>query len=425
MCVYIAAEVAKGLDHAHRRRDEQMRPLGIVHRDVSPQNVLLSREGEVKVTDFGIAKARDCSSQRRRARPRRLDEASGAQLQGKYSYMSPEQARGEAVDARSDLFSLGTVLYEMLAGVNPFRAPTTFETLRRVKAGEYPPVELVRQDLPSGLGALFERALSPTPEKRFADAGRMYESLLAYLYASGDRFGADDLSTFVSRFRDRVSARPPELSQVVVAEDTSEPIEITPVEIPSQPQASPIAFRAPQLLGRHFARSRARRAARGHRARLAARRLGGRHPGGATPARARHRGSLRGLHARRRIAPRRRALRSRRGRRPRHRDRGALRPGRPATHGRSGREQARSARNARSSPLRGRPRRTRSPLATRRAQARRTVERAARRSAGDGAAARAELRRFGLRGAQHPRSLPLRSLGRRPQEIGKSRPASW
>jgi serine/threonine protein kinase/tetratricopeptide (TPR) repeat protein len=247
MCVYIAAEVAKGLDHAHRRRDEQMRPLGIVHRDVSPQNILVSWEGEVKVTDFGIAKARDTLDPSRESVAPKSGEAQGAQLQGKYSYMSPEQARGEAVDARSDLFSLGAVLYEMLTGVNPFRAPTTVETLRRVKAGEFPPIEVLRQDLPSGLTTLLERALASTPDKRFADASRMYESLLAYLYASGDRFGSGDLSNFVGRFRDRSSGRPPELAQVVVAEETSEPAEATPVEIPSQPPTSPILSEPPSL----------------------------------------------------------------------------------------------------------------------------------------------------------------------------------
>src|SRR6185503_6660276 len=105
LAVYVAAEVAKGLDHAHRRRDEQLRPLGIVHRDVSPQNVLLSWEGEVKVADFGIAKARhDLETQSSVGRP--------TELKGKYSYMSPEQASGEEVGPPSDLFSLGTLLYE-------------------------------------------------------------------------------------------------------------------------------------------------------------------------------------------------------------------------------------------------------------------------------------------------------------------------
>src|SRR5688572_30036139 len=122
LAVYVAAEVAKGLDHAHRRRDEEGQPLNIVHLDVSPQNVLLSVEGEVKVTDFGIAKARGALE------PSGVEDTRQRQLQGKFGYMSPEHVAGEAVDSRADLFSLGTVLYEMLVGVNPFTAPTSFET---------------------------------------------------------------------------------------------------------------------------------------------------------------------------------------------------------------------------------------------------------------------------------------------------------
>src|SRR5580692_9010930 len=193
--VYVASEVAKGLDHAHRRRDEQMRPLGIVHRDVSPQNVLLSFEGEVKVTDFGIAKARGALDQG-------VEDTRSRKLQGKFGYMSPEQARGESVDARSDLFSVGTLLYECVAGVNPFTAPTTFETLRRVQACEYPPVELLRPDAPPELTALLKTAMARDATDRYADAGRMYEALLAFLYAQGSRYGAHDLAELLARFRE-------------------------------------------------------------------------------------------------------------------------------------------------------------------------------------------------------------------------------
>ena len=203
MGVYIAAEVAKGLDHAHRRRDEQMRPLGIVHCDVSPQNVLLSLEGEVKVTDFGIAKAKGA------AFANEGEDTRSRQLQGKFGYMSPEQAKGQGVDARSDLFSLGIVLYECLAAVNPFSAPTTFETLRRVQACEYPPVELLRPDVPAELVVLLKQAMARTPAERFPDAGRMYEALLAFLYAHGRRYSAHDLSEFLARFRATDDAQAP------------------------------------------------------------------------------------------------------------------------------------------------------------------------------------------------------------------------
>jgi eukaryotic-like serine/threonine-protein kinase len=229
MCVFTAAEVAKGLDHAHRRRDDQMRPLGIVHRDVSPQNVLLSLEGEVKVTDFGIAKARGALE------PKVNEDTRSRQLHGKFGYMSPEQARGEPVDARSDLFSLGVVLYECVAGVNPFSAPTTFETLRRVQACEYPPVELLRSDVPVELVTILKQAMAKEPGERFADAGRMYESLLAFLYAHGRRYSANDLAEFLTSFRvqeDHQSASQMADRLVEAEVVTHAPMERTPIEGP-------------------------------------------------------------------------------------------------------------------------------------------------------------------------------------------------
>jgi serine/threonine protein kinase/tetratricopeptide (TPR) repeat protein len=222
MAVYVAAEVAKGLDHAHRRRDEQNQPLNIVHLDVSPQNVLLSLEGEVKVTDFGIAKAVGVLE------PTGIEDTRARQLKGKFGYMSPEHAEGEPVDARSDLFSLGTVLYEMLAGVNPFSAPTSFETLRRVSTVEYPPVELLRPDTPPELVALLKMAMAPKKADRFADAGRMYEALLAFLYSQGRRFSAHDLADFMARFRSPDETGP----HVVLDAEGAPSQERTPVEVP-------------------------------------------------------------------------------------------------------------------------------------------------------------------------------------------------
>jgi serine/threonine protein kinase/tetratricopeptide (TPR) repeat protein len=224
MAVYVAAEVAKGLDHAHRRRDEQNQPLNIVHLDVSPQNVLLSLEGEVKVTDFGIAKAVGVLE------PTGIEDTRARQLKGKFGYMSPEHAEGEAVDGRSDLFSLGTVLYEMLAGVNPFSAPTSFETLRRVSMVEYPPVELLRPDVPPELVALLKTAMAPKQPDRFADAGRMYEALLAFLYSQGRRFSAHDLAHFLGDFRSKDETGP----HVVLDAEGVPSQERTPVEIPGQ-----------------------------------------------------------------------------------------------------------------------------------------------------------------------------------------------
>jgi serine/threonine protein kinase/tetratricopeptide (TPR) repeat protein len=229
MAVYVASEVAKGLDHAHRRRDEGMRPLGIVHRDISPQNVLLSFEGEVKVTDFGVAKARGALD---KDAP---EDTRARRLQGKFGYMSPEQSRGESVDARSDLFSLGVVTYECVAGVNPFGAPTTFETLRRVQACEYPPLALLRPDAPPELVAILESAMAKSPADRHPDAARLYETLLAFLHAQASRYGANDLAEFVSRFRDAgEGAGPGAASQAIFATEGGNPrSEWTPVEVSS------------------------------------------------------------------------------------------------------------------------------------------------------------------------------------------------
>lgn len=235
LAVYVAAEVAKGLDHAHRRRDEQNQPLNIVHLDVSPQNVLLSLEGEVKVTDFGIAKARGVLE------PTGMEDTRARQLQGKFGYMSPEHASGENVDARSDLFSLGTVLYEMVTGVNPFSAPTSFETLRRVVAVEYPPVELLRADAPPELVTLLKTAMASEPEDRFQDAGRMYEALLAFLYAQGRRFSAHDLADFLQRFREPEAASP----RLVLEADGASAHERTPVEVPASRKGHASSQRIP------------------------------------------------------------------------------------------------------------------------------------------------------------------------------------
>jgi tetratricopeptide (TPR) repeat protein len=223
MAVFVAAEVAKALDHAHRRRDEQSKPLGIVHRDISPQNVLVSWEGEVKVTDFGIAKAIDSIVDESK------DQEAG-RVRGKLAYMSPEQSRAQAVDGRSDIFSLGIVLYEMITGQNPFTAPTAFETLRRVQASEYPPIELVRPDAQKAICDIAKRMLARDPKDRFPDAGRLHDELLGYFFAAAARFGANDLAEFLAPFHEATTG--PELAASVFEEEHVAANERTPVEVP-------------------------------------------------------------------------------------------------------------------------------------------------------------------------------------------------
>jgi tetratricopeptide (TPR) repeat protein/tRNA A-37 threonylcarbamoyl transferase component Bud32 len=191
LAVYVTAEVCKGLDYAHRRRGPDLAPLNIVHRDISPHNVLVSFEGEVKITDFGIARAKHL-----------VAEPTGSAVQGKFSYMSPEQARGEEVDGRTDVFSLGVVLYELVTGVNPFRDATGAKTLERVQRGQAIPICEVKADAPVELRRIIETSIAPDAAKRYLNAGRFHEDLIGFLYTSGLRVGAHDLAQFVQAMRD-------------------------------------------------------------------------------------------------------------------------------------------------------------------------------------------------------------------------------
>ena len=190
LATYVAAEVAKGLDHAHRRRGEGGQPMGLVHRDVSPQNILLSWEGEVKVTDFGIAKARDSFDVN-------SDDSRVQLLRGKYSYMSPEQCRGKDVGQDTDLYALGVVLYELLAGHNPFRAKLPLETMQRVCQAKAPPLDQVVPGIDPALAAVVQRAMAPRPAERFGDAAQMHEALLRVAIAGQGRFGPSELAEFL------------------------------------------------------------------------------------------------------------------------------------------------------------------------------------------------------------------------------------
>ncbi|HXX70344.1 MAG TPA: serine/threonine-protein kinase [Polyangiaceae bacterium] len=174
LATYVMREALRGLDYAHRRVDDAGKPLGIVHRDVSPSNLLISFEGEVKVCDFGIARANTAIAMA--ARPE-LDEA----IKGKAGYMSPEHARGEAIDARADVFAAGIVLWELAAGRRLYKAsdggPSLLEQARRAAIPE-----IDWQDIPAAdeLRRILGKALTSDRDARYPSAAAMGRDLDDY-----------------------------------------------------------------------------------------------------------------------------------------------------------------------------------------------------------------------------------------------------
>jgi eukaryotic-like serine/threonine-protein kinase len=180
---YVIMKICEGLDYAHNKKDKYQRELNIIHRDVSPPNILVSFEGEVKLIDFGVAKAAG-----------RASRTQAGILKGKFGYMSPEQVRGMPLDRRSDVFSVGVVLFEMLTGTRLFQADTDFATLEKVRAVEVPRPTSLNPDINKPLENIMYKALAREPEQRYQSAIELHDELQAFMFAQGLFYARKDLA---------------------------------------------------------------------------------------------------------------------------------------------------------------------------------------------------------------------------------------
>ncbi len=224
LAAYIVQQLIQGLDYAHKKKDGYGTHLGIVHRDVSPQNVLISFEGSVKITDFGIAKARS------------HEEEKGV-VKGKFHYMAPEQALGQEVDARADIFSTGVVLYELVCGRTFFSDIKGSKVLEAVRRKDIPSPTEFREDIPDDLVDIIMRAVSRNPEQRYGSGREMQTALVRFLYSlhgeTGEIYDAEALSRFLDEEipeKDKKSAetlvRSAEIGSVAVSFATQASFEI-------------------------------------------------------------------------------------------------------------------------------------------------------------------------------------------------------
>ena len=211
----IIAGSAAGLHHAHERNGMDGQPLGIVHRDVSPSNLMVSYEGHVKVVDFGVAKAAN-----------RLQETRSGTVKGKISYLSPEQCRGASVDRRSDLFSLGIVMWELLALERLYRRTSDYETMTAIVQDAVPPPSSRRSDISPELDEIVLRLLAKSPDDRFQTADEVLEAIGEVAARTGSSLMASTVARFV---RDLFGQRPEPWAEV---DDDHRAVTVTSEPIP-------------------------------------------------------------------------------------------------------------------------------------------------------------------------------------------------
>jgi serine/threonine protein kinase len=230
LALYIVSSLCRALDYVHRRT-RNGKPLGIIHRDVTPQNVLISSEGEVKLADFGIAKAVG-----------KREKSSTGVIKGKFAYMSPEQAIGAELDARSDLFSVGTLLYILTTGKKPFDAPTDLEVLMQVRRARFEkPSSLVR-DFNPDVERFLARALRSERSRRFQSAEQMAERIDKILVKLGQPTGPSALKRWLDTLSARDGVLPPGEAHSAPIELPASTMELSSAELELQDVAPSNAY---------------------------------------------------------------------------------------------------------------------------------------------------------------------------------------
>jgi serine/threonine-protein kinase len=191
--LFVLSKVLEALDYAHELKDPQGQELHIVHRDMSPPNVLVTKHGEVKIVDFGLAKANS-----------QLEKSEPGIIKGKFSYLSPEAAMGQDVDLRTDIFAVGIILWELLAGQRLFMGESDFQTVKKVQQAVIPSIAQINRSVTPELEHIINRALARDPEQRYRSARDLSRELTNFLFTYGQPVGNFDVAQLVAvAMRDR------------------------------------------------------------------------------------------------------------------------------------------------------------------------------------------------------------------------------
>lgn len=237
IALFIASKIAAALDYAHRKHDFEGKEMGLVHRDVSPQNVLISEEGDIKLCDFGIAKAASKAS-----------HTQAGALKGKLQYMSPEQAWGRNIDRRSDIFALATVLFEMLTARKLFSGDNELSILEQVREARVTAPSQYNEEVTPQIDAIVLKALQKDPANRYQTAGEMQRDLDAILYSFKPTPASADVAIYMHRLSSSapVQQHPVEYHapEPVLAPNELKPLKPAPVVAIPAPASTPVVAAA-------------------------------------------------------------------------------------------------------------------------------------------------------------------------------------